>query len=84
VTLEQVKRAVCLLNHRLAASGEAASKDVLLLLTSIVHRSQSTLSSTDVASLKEYIFRQSAPVMDLCLSSTLSNVVREGRFLSII
>jgi hypothetical protein len=77
----QLKRAVRLLNHRLAASKDrdTASNDILLLLTAIMQKAKSTLSPIDLTILKEYVFHQSAPVRELCLTPFLSNVVREGR-----
>lgn len=79
-TVAEVKRAVCLIIHRLAQSGgrDAASRDLLLLLASIMQGSQSTLSPPDSAILKEFVFHQSVTVKELCLKSTLSDVIRKG------
>jgi hypothetical protein len=85
VSVGHVKRAVCLVTHRLAGSEDrdTVSRDLLLLLASIMEGPRSALPSTDLTTLKDYIFNQSVTIRALCLTSSLSNIIREGRFFSL-
>jgi hypothetical protein len=80
ISQNEVKRALCLVIHRLASSGgcDAHSRDIFFLLSSIIKKAKSLLPSTDVDSLKEYVFLQSQFITGVSMSEKLTTVLFEG------
>jgi hypothetical protein len=81
-----IKRVVCLIEHRLShsESRDYLTHGLLVLLSSIMERVLSTMSSGDTLALKEFIFIRPGIIKTSLLSETLSDLVREGRFLTFV
>ncbi|KAF8219132.1 hypothetical protein L208DRAFT_1448990 [Tricholoma matsutake] len=75
-----IKRVVCLIEHRLSHS-EGRSHigyGLIMLLTSILERLSLTMSSVDILSLKEFVFVRPGIIKTSLMSETLSDLVRDG------
>lgn len=77
----QVKGAICLICHRLAASEGRHDqvKGLFLLLALILKRSSVVLPVSEFAALKETIFVHSRVIKSSLISNSLSEPVREGK-----
>lgn len=81
-----IKRVVCLIEHRLSHS-EGRSHigyGLIMLLTSILERLSLTMSSVDILSLKEFVFVRPGIIKTSLMSETLSDLVRDGRFPTLV
>ena len=81
----QIEHALCLVVHDIGSTMKRESLvcDLLLLVSSIMHRALGELSKEDGAHLKEYLLK-SPPIHDLCLSGDLPDIVQEGNTLSLV
>jgi len=79
-----MKGVIQLVTHSLSASHDRdhLTQGLLLLLASMMKRASSSLSATDFAGLKEYIFSHSKYIKDLLTSASLTDVAHEGRLSS--
>lgn len=83
--LVNIKRALCLLNHRLSSvlhlNSESVEirdrrRNIVILFSQIIRRSIGVLSSQELKELKEYAFQRTS-LKEMC-SMSLDNGVREG------
>jgi nucleolar pre-ribosomal-associated protein 1 len=79
-TRVQIERALCLVAHDIGSTMERESLvgDLLLLLSSTMHRALRELSKEDCARLKEYLLIKAPSIHGLCLSVGLPDIVQEG------
>jgi len=79
-----IKRVVCLIEHRLSRSEgrDYLTHGLLTLLASIMECLLSTMSPGDVLALKEFIFVRPGIIKTSLMSETLSDLVRERWFLT--
>ena len=78
----EVKRAVCLVVHRLLQSQEDdyVCQAYFILLSEILRRSRLTLSPTDSASIREYVFLQTTLMDVFGVWEGNSAVIFEGSY----
>jgi nucleolar pre-ribosomal-associated protein 1 len=78
------KRVVCLIEHRLSHSDnrDYLTHGLLTLLASILERLPSTMSPGDILALTDFIFVRPGIIKTSLMSETLSNLVRDCRFLT--
>ncbi|KAG2124689.1 ribosome 60S biogenesis N-terminal-domain-containing protein [Suillus clintonianus] len=81
-TRVQIEHAVCLVAHDICSTTERESIlcDLLLLLSSIMHRAIRELSKEDVARLKEYVLLRAPSIHGLCMSEDLHDTVQEALY----
>ena len=82
-TVVDIKRAICLIEHRLSHSrgqDHFLINGLVLLLASIFERLSSTMSCADIFALKEYVFVHSEIIKTNMMSDSLLGVVRDGKF----
>ncbi|KAG6856484.1 hypothetical protein H0H87_003952 [Tephrocybe sp. NHM501043] len=77
-TLGEVKRAICLIGHKLASHAFEAKENLFFLLASILKRASKTLSSNDLVTLKVALFVQCHVIKAYLKSSMLGSVLREA------
>ncbi|KAG6897168.1 hypothetical protein C0992_003674 [Termitomyces sp. T32_za158] len=76
--VEDVKRAVYLVGHRLADRVAEQTRGLFFLLASILKRASNTLPSDDFMALKEAVFNRFNIVKSYLISTSLSDAEREG------
>lgn len=76
----ELKRAVCLISHRLSGSigRDNLINGLFLLLASILRCSSTALSITDFSDLKEFVFVHSRAISTNFTLESLSDIVCEG------
>jgi nucleolar pre-ribosomal-associated protein 1 len=77
-----IKRALCLVIHRLLASkdDDDVCRAFFVLMSEIMRRSRVTLSLVDSASIREYVFLQTTLIDILGDMQGFSDVLLEGSF----
>jgi hypothetical protein len=75
----EIRRAICIVIHRLEAKrGDIYSRHLLFLLGSIMKQALAVLPSKDTDKLKEYLFLQSQFITRIASSENLTGTLFEG------
>ena len=79
VSQTEVRRAICIVIHRLEAKrGDIYSRQLLFLLGSIMKQALAVLPPKDTDKLKEFLFLQSQFITRIASSENLTDILFEG------
>jgi hypothetical protein len=79
VSQTEVRRAICIVIHRLEAKrGDIYSRQLLFFLGSIMKQALAVLPPKDTDKLKEFLFLQSQFITRIASSENLTDILFEG------